>query len=340
MVQNRVTSGFYAVGLAGDGATTFRPIHGLQSISLNTNFSLEDVFEIGQSSTYQIIEDLPDIQASLTKVLDGHPLLYHLATVGATSGSLQGRSNQRCLLTMSIFNDTQDNASGTPLTQIICSGMYYNGGTWTFPVDGNATEDANLVGNDKVNKASGYTFEGTTLNPVFNGNDAPSPVYGSVMRRQHFDWGTSRVPKSIAGISSSGTNDANALGFYKAAFQSVSVSFDLGRQDINELGHKGPYFKYPNPNTEVTTTFEVISKSGDQVSALAVGILANGNNISDETILLRCLDSTQINLGAKNKMVGSVISNGDTGGSLQTLQYTYKNVNDCTVTHSSDPSGL
>lgn len=338
-MQNRVIYSVYAVGLAKLGETTFTPIHGLQSISLNTNFSLENVFEIGQAAVYQIIEDLPDIQATLQKKLDGYPLIYHLATNGATSGSLQGRGNMRTTLGLSIFNDTQDNASGTPIVQCECSGMYYNGGTWTFPVDGDATEDATLVGNDKIYRTGSFTFAGSTLNSEFDGEDAPAYA-GGIVRRQHFDWGVSRVPTILPGISSSGTNNANSDGNYACSVQNISVSFDLGRQNINELGHKGPYFRYPNPIVEVTTTFEVISKSGDNVEATAVGILGDGNNLTNQTIIIACLESTKLNMGSKNKLNASVQSNGDTGGGLQTLQYTFVTQNACTVTHSSDPSGL
>jgi hypothetical protein len=338
MAQNRVAYSVYAVGFAKLGTTTFTPVRGLQSVTLNTNFNLEDVFEIGQSNTYAIIEDLPDIQVSMQKKLDGFPLIYHLATNGATLGSISGRSNVQTIMALSIFNDVQDNASGTPLTQCECSGLFYNGGTWTFPADGDATEDANLVGNNKVYKSSSFTFAGATLNSIFTGNDAPA--YGSTVRRQHFDWGTSRVPKLLPGISSSGTNDADSNGFYKCSVQNVSVSFDLGRQSINELGHKGPYFRYPNPIVEVTSTFEVVSKSGDITSATEAGILGYGYNLLDETILIKTLESTQLNLGSKNKCQSVSQGGGDTGGGLQTLSFTFVNKNSLVCTHSSDPSGL
>lgn len=339
-MQNRVVYGVYAAGLAKLGETTFIPIHGLQNISISTNFNLEAVFEIGQAAVYQLVEELPDVQVSLSKVLDGWPLIYHLATNGATSGSIAGRAGIRTILAMSIFNDVQDNASGTPLTQCECSGLFVNSVSYTFPADGNATEEVTLVGNNKIYRASAFTFSGSTLNSVFTSNDAPIGYLGSVVRRQHFDFGVSRLPPSLPGISSSGTNNSNSDGFYNCSIQNASVSWDLGRQNINELGHKGPYFRYPTPNVEVNTTFEVVSKSGDNVYATEAGILGNGNNLSNETIILRSLDSTKIDCGTKNKMVSSSISNGSTGGDIQTLSFSYQGYNVAIVTHSSDPSGL
>lgn len=337
--NNRIIYSIQAFGFAKVGESTFIPAHGVQSALINTNFNLEDVFELGQANVYQIIEDLPDVQVTASKVLDGYPLLYHLATNGATAGDLQGRGNIRTIIGLSVFNDTQSNASGTPVTQCECSGMFYNGGTWTFNVDGNSTEEANFVGNNKIFRTASFTFAGATLNSIFNGNDAPS-WGGGVVRRQHFDYGVSRLPVSIPGISTSGTNDSNVDGFFGAAVQSISVSFDLGRTNLNELGHKGPYFRSPNPIVDVTTTISIINKSGDMIQATEAGIRGDGNNLTNETIIIACRESTKLNCGTRNKLSGTSVSNGDTGGGVQTVQYTYSNKNFCTVTHSSDPSGL
>lgn len=337
--NNRVIYSGYAVGFAKPGETTFIPARGAQSVGLNTNFTLEDIFEISQSNVYQIIEDLPDIQVTVNKVLDGHPLLYHLATNGSISGSLQGRGETRTIMAISIFDDNQDNASGTPKTQCECSGLYFNGATYTFPVDGNATEEITLVGNNKIYRTSGFTFAGATLNSIFTGSDAPL-WGGGVVRRQHFDWVTSRVPPSLPGISSSGTNNTNSDGNYLCAVQSIGVSFDLGRTNLNELGHKGPYFRSPNPVIDVTTTISINSKSGDMVQGTEAGILGDGNNLRNESILIACRESTTINCGSRNKLQGVAVTGGEAGGGISTIQYTYVGKNVCTVSHSSEPSGL
>jgi len=210
-----------------------------------------------------------------------------------------------------------------------------NGATFTFPVEGNATEEITAVGDNKVILHTGFTFAGANLNSVFNGNDAPA--YGSVMRRQHFDFnnGLTRLPKQLPGISSSGTNDANNEGFYPCSLQNVSVSFDFGREDIKELGHKGAYFKFPRPNIDITTTFDVVAKSGDGVSCYA-----DADNLTNETIIIQAKDSTRLNLGSKNKLQSQNMGGGDTGGGFMTYSYTYVGKNICTITHSSDPSGL
>src|SRR5689334_13789342 len=111
MANNRIYYAVHQVGFAKLGSTTFTAAHGVQSIGVNTKFNLEQVFEIGQIDIYENIETIPDIEATVEKVLDGYPLLGHLATDGATSSTLAGRSSVKTTLGVSFFTDTQDRAS-------------------------------------------------------------------------------------------------------------------------------------------------------------------------------------------------------------------------------------
>ena len=90
----------------------------------------------------------------MTKVLDGYPLLYHLATkdntTPLTSPTLAGRSNSKCNVAVGVWQDTQDNASGDPGQQMETSGMFCSALTYNFPLEDSFTEDVTLVGNNKV----------------------------------------------------------------------------------------------------------------------------------------------------------------------------------------------
>ena len=132
---------------------------------------------------YENIEGIPNVELTAQKVLDGYPLLYHLATPDATAPSLAGRSNARCFVAINIYPDTNDNASGSPLTAMGMSGMYVSKLSYTLNVEGNSVEDVTLVGNDKVWKgAGGYA----SFLPNFNGTDAPLSLAssGGVQRRE------------------------------------------------------------------------------------------------------------------------------------------------------------
>lgn len=349
--NNRLFWAVEAVGFATDGSYSFTKAHGVQSVGITTTFNLEPVFELGEIKIYENIENIPDIEVTMQKVLDGYPLLYHLATNGSTSPTLAGRSTKKTAVTMSIFPDTQDSASGVPTAQVICSGMYVSSLSYTFPVEGNCTEDVTLVGNNKVWRSSSMSFSGG-----FNNDDEPLALTydsGGINRRENilFTQSVNTVdvngqvnatkaarctvlPPSVAGINASGINPLFTGGFYGAAIQNISTSVDLGREAIYELGHKAPYFRYISFPVEVTTEIEIISKSGDWINAQE-----DVESTQEATIKIATQEGTFINLGTKNRLSNVVIGGGDTGGANQTVTYTYTTQNDFTVQHDQDPSG-
>ena len=72
MPNNRIYYAVQSVGLQGD--TTgggYTAVHGLQSVGMTTNFNLDQVFEIGQLAIYENIEDIPDVEVTLSKAIMG-----------------------------------------------------------------------------------------------------------------------------------------------------------------------------------------------------------------------------------------------------------------------------
>ena len=353
--QVSLGSGLNSAGQPGSGITGSPvAVHGLQTVGITTNFNLEQIYEMGQLSLYQNFENVPDIEVTLNKVLDGYPLLYVLATergtglqtgLTATSADLAGRSNTRTDLQLAIYPDTQTSAKSSSLAVVSCSGMYVSSVSYTFPIDGNFTEDVTLVGNDKIWSTTAITGSFT------NNNDSPAAIQG-VNRRQHLTMSNCRLPKQIPGISSSGTNDliSNTSGF-AVHFQNISVSCNMGRESIFELGTRQPYYRYINFPVEVTSEFEVLSVSGEWVNATAKGyytgteanptvandstpVCNNRFNLQNETIFLETCEGTRIGLGQKNKLTSVNYTGGDTGGGNVTMSYSYQNFNDFTVAHS------
>jgi hypothetical protein len=272
-------------------------------------------------------------------VLDGYPLIYHLVTQGSTAVSLSGRSAAKTILALSIFGDTQNSASGTPVAQCTMSGLFCNSLTYSLPVDGSFTESVTLVGSNKVWRSSGFTFTGT----IFDNTDVPLAVTsgtGGVQRRENLVLATTRLPGGaggVAGVSSSGTIDSTTDGFCQANVQNITVSTDLGRDALNALGHKNPYFRFVNFPVEVTTEIEIIALSGDWISATEDGVASDGNNLTAHTILVVCEDSTQLDCGSQNKLSSVTYGGADAGGGNATVTYTYSNFNDLTVSHNQDP---
>jgi hypothetical protein len=335
-------------------------VHGVQTVGVNTSFNLEQVFELGQVEIYENIEGLPEIEVTLEKVLDGYPLVYHLATSGVKDSvsdtsersSLVARSKERANVILGIFNDSYDNvggaASAAPI-EVFMSGMYVSSISYTLPVDGNCTESVTLVGNSKVWNTPGSKFS-STLADKFEG-DVPANLtagtpYGGVQRRENVDIKNSILPVSIQGVngSSAGNGWNSAASTPRVHVQTCTISTDLGRDSIQELGRKTPYYRFANFPVEVTCEFEVLSTSGDFVSAYEDGrpeyanTINVGNNSAQERILIRMHDGTMFNLGGKNRLASVNYTGGDAGGGNVTTTYSYSTYNSLYVTQLKDPA--
>ena len=361
MANNRIYYAIQQVVLgksAGTIGTGKVAVRGLQTVGVTTNFNLEQVFEMGQLAIYQNIENIPDIEVTLNKVLDGYPLMYVLATeLGTSIGTFEasgptipGRQNARTDVELSIFSDQFTRASGTPNQVMVCSGMYVSSVSYTFPVDGNFTEDLTLVGNSKIWKTSGMS------NGAFTSEDSPLATQG-VGRRQYLNMSACRFPNQIPGIVSGVNSPIGNGSGYSVHFQNISVNCDLGRDTINELGTFVPYHRYVTFPVEVTSEFEVLAVSGDAITAAESGYytadsvaeanagnysVADGSegacaykfNLLNDTIFLETCEGTRIYLGAKNKLSSVNYNGGDTGGGNVTVTYSYSNFNDFAVAHS------
>lgn len=359
-VNKRIYYACHAAAIRDVSAGGYTQVHGLQSVGTTTNFNLAQIFELGQIAIYANLEDLPDVEASMSKCLDGHPLVYHLATQGtATTGpTLAGRSNAKCIFTIGIGLDTADSYS-TRVSQIEMSGMFVASVGYNFPLDAPFTEDVRLVGNNKIWANSSGGQVGLTFTGAFGNTDAPNGT-NTVNRRESMlftatgstydtngalkDANATILPPDIFGISSSGVNVKSNGADFDAHVSEIRVSTDLGREAINELGRRGPYHRFATFPVEVSCDVTVTSTSGDMVSATEAGIVAAANaacgvgtNLVNRTIRIATCEGTRIYLGLKNKLDGVEYSGGDATGGNVSVTYRFKTFNDFTVLHSGDP---
>jgi len=327
-------------------------MNGVQSVGITTTFNLEQVFELGQLSIYENLENVPDIEVTVERVLDGTTLTYAAAspnsftradgTAVASQGGLVAGANDRCDVHLAIYSDTATKAgSAVPKSQVYMSGMYVSSVSYTVPVDGNATESVTLVGNSKAwlnhdsygwagaaEATPGGLTTGTGIGDtdLDFGSDSPLATDG-VQRRQEFKLSTSILPADIPGLDGTGAgNGDDAAGKPLAHMQNFTLSADFGREQIFELGRKGPYHRYVTFPVEVTSEFEVLSTSGD-----LVGADEQADNLTDRTILINLNDGTQFDLGAKNKLQSVGYTGGDTGGGNVSMTFSYTTFNDLSV---------
>ena len=369
MANNRIYYATQQIGFKALSTDSYNAASGVQSVGMTTNFNLDQVFELGQLAIYENIEDIPDVEVTASKVLDGTPLMYHLGTQSSdtTSPSLAGRSTSRTFFALSIFPDTSNSAEGTAGSTVECSGMFVSSVGYNFPLEDNFTEDVTLVGNDKLWKADTRILNTADLarsNAIsfagaFVGNEDSPDATSGVNRRQDMLFGTSAsgvdangqladpditvLPSEVYGLTTSGTNEKTGDN-YGAHLASITVSADLGRESINELGRRAPYSRPVTFPLEVSCEITVTSSSGDMISATENGILTTGTgcgddagNLSERSIRIATCEGTRIYLGKKNKLSSVNYGGGDAGGGNVTVSYTYTTFNDFTVMSEVDP---
>ena len=376
-MANRIYFANQQVAFRKDGDTTWIAAHGVQSVAVTSSFNLEQAFELGQLAIYENIEGVPDIEVTMSKVLDGYPLIYHLATDEDSHNhgpTLAGRSNASCIVGLGIWPDTQDSASGNPIQQMEASGMFCSAVSYNFPLEDNFSEDVTLVGNNKgwqngigagaIGCATpGWAFATATgdfsvLDAPFAGSTAGEATgsYGGVNRRENLAFATTTasdaggvdytyLPTEIPGVDSNGwmsPKNANNV----AHVQSITVSTDLGREELFELGTRQPYARVVTFPVEVTCDIEVLSLSGDLINAFADGCVTSVSpctgivdNLTDQRIRIAACEGTRIYLGEKNKLASVNYGGGDAGGGNVTVSYSYTTFNDFTVLHPEDPNG-
>lgn len=351
-----------ATTLVGSGSIMVA--HGVQSIGVSTNFNLEQIFELGQLAIYDNYEEIPEIEITFEKVLDGYSLLYHLGTVDATGPRLTERAKAKADIRMAIGLDTGDymgtgiNEGNSGVAELYCSGTYISSLSYSLGTDGNFTESTTFVGNDKrwfSEGTSGLLVSNSNgllnLGSIFKG-DKPETSDNAVLRRGNMIIGTpanttrggvsglqTLVPNIIPGGATNTTlgftgcvNIVEGSGPY---IQSVNISVDLGREAIQQLGKRSPYLRFVNFPVDVTCDIEVLATKGDNVNAYE-----NVRNLSNHSIQFVLDDSTVFQLGSKNKLTSVQYGGGDAGGGNATVTYSFVNSSEFAVLHSGDPASI
>lgn len=315
--------------------------HGVQSALLTTSFNLTDYFELGQLDVYESLEELPDIQLTIEKLLDGYPLILELATGAASTDSLIDRMNQTSTAEIFIYPDSGTEAGSADATtvpvQIEVPTLYVSSISYGLNADGNYTESITLVGNDKSIKVLGDTGnepDDFIADTVF-GEDSPADT---IKRRQHMIMGvsadnsTSTFHKQIPGINTDGYNPITS-GIPDAKLGNISISANVGRTDFFAQGIRKPYFKRADVPIQIDCNIDVIASStGNDVSD---GIEADSGsvaNLVDGQINIILTDGTRFNLGNKVKISSVTETGGSVGGEALTYQYSFQTSNSLTVT--------
>lgn len=304
-------------------------VSGVQSVDVDTTFNVEQVFQLGQREIYDNIEDTPDVEITMNRLLDGTIPAWFLVTQ-PIAGNLLGRVEDfKVDAAISIYPSTQSRASGVPNRTLYGSGLFVSAATYTFPVDGNCTEEITIVGSDKtwlntIGDPSGTSF-------TVQGNAGSSTLASGVQRRQNVNKSLSELPTIIPGITGAGVG--NWAGGVDEHIQSITISVDLGREDLFELGQKRQFSRFVTLPIEVTTAIETITAEGDRIEALA-----DRDNLTNQTIKIVLDDGTIFDLGTANTLASTSQGGASTDGGNETVTYNFTNFNVLDISSTRYPN--
>ena len=147
---------------------------GVQDVNMTSNFTLTPIFQLGQSAIYENLEGVPTVEITVSKLLDGRPLLWHLATLDAKTPTLTARTaaygtfqlglwpdtEERCFwngndTTSNANDDINEGATGQdrsvmPIGVITCPRCYPSSLGYTINITEGSSENMTLSGNEKV----------------------------------------------------------------------------------------------------------------------------------------------------------------------------------------------
>lgn len=332
---------------------------GLQSAGISTTFNSEPVSQLGTLQIYAQTETSPEVEVTLSKVLDGTAPLYSICTAKVDPDDTSNLQSVNANITevatnmvnvrIAVVSDTSSAATGNANQHTLCNRMYLSSVSYTLPVEGNATEEVTLVGSNKTWGGAVPLPGDSSATPYGTGTDA-------IVRRQYISvTGDASVTRNGSGkiigsmpaysILPNSIPRYTVNGVLQPRLQNITVNANFNRENINELGFFGPYYKYTTFPIEITSEFEAIAVSGDLVNANDFEYMDNeGNlvsafncttrysNISDEEIVIKICgvtssDSLYIDLGKKNKLTSVNYTGGDTGGGNATVTYSYQTFN-------------
>lgn len=342
-----VNAGLYVKPDATSDAYSF--VHGVQSVSDNADIATQDISEFGQVSPYEIVEDTPTVTIDIERVLDGYSPFYLMATEGASAASLTGRQDQKCVVMMGIYDSSVDYVSGPPTRVVEYSGFQPASVSYEFNVDGPFTETVSMQGNYREWAAGNAPKYGTIpTDPTATGTDEPLALTncsGGVQFKENLlfagDYPT-LLPTNIPGVSASGTVTLNSAGCPTVPVQRISVSVDLNREEVRQLGCRGVYARYAQFPVDVTTEIEILSQSGDGVNISELGEFdgCDYGNALPERIRVATDSGFVLDLGSRNKLNNISHSFGSTDGGNSTATFTYIGKSVMSCYHPYDPSAI
>lgn len=334
----------HGTGHLTNALESYEFVPGVQSLGITTNFNLEQIFQLGQLEIYQDLEEVPDIEMTVERVIDQHALLYcrGMDVNAPTATTITDDQNNQVDIAFVVGGDDQDGiGEANPTVWAYNSGMFVSSASFNFGTDGFFTESISLVGNhQKWTSAPGFNLLGAPTEAAV-GRDIDA---GNVAKRQKF--AMINTPAPVSALTSAKDNGANEM-----AISSISLSVDFGREAMNILGKRQPYHRYVTFPVEVTCDIEAYvtdtvdmtvnaDPEVDNLTQQAIKFVVHSAKVEHIEDAGGAAVLHTFELGATNKLQSVTWNGMDTGGTNATVTYSYRNFNRMDVNTVADLNGV
>ena len=276
-------------------------IQGAQSVTIATSYKVDKYNQLGHTSVLNSIAMAPEVEVTITKNLDGSLTMF-----GEYGSTLVGLANTQKTIMVGVGDDTDlAVAAGAA---IMMTGMYLKSVKYAMQIEGAFTEECSFVGGDKQ-------LSGTV--------NAPGTSGAKVLTRRNFSGST--LPSEVT----------------SSKIQSVSISADLGREALYELGNPVAFFRSPTFPAEITCEISVLAQASTEEVAFAEATETGCAPVDlpvEQPISIVLCDAGSgsgytFDLGSKCILQSVNYSGGDTGGGNVTITYSYTTSNSLSVTN-------
>lgn len=244
---------------AGYGTASLTLLGGVQSVGFSSSVEFEQIFELGHLQIFENIEGSPTCEMTIEAVLGmGATSLFEqfTATTEATPGAnaetrnyginmSNFASDRGCSVRLSVHGDGDIMTNQSTTQEYSIYGFQIDGFTSSYSIsaqtDGAVTESLGIAGVNLSHIPSGAANVARQVTPGFSN---PKGTF----RRQDCSFLYRELENGVV--------DPNTSTKYYNRVQSASINIDVGREDLLEMGRKGPYIRYASFPVEVTCDVE------------------------------------------------------------------------------------
>lgn len=313
MSNKRIFYATQAVLLGGAGATlgSSHVVKGVQSLGVNTTIGHKKIADLGKPSPISILEDKPLLDISLERILSSaSDIIFPSAGGNLLADATHATEYDMLLLVGEEARDQIDTSGAVTQAELKLSYLQIASVSYTISVDGPITEAISFSGHNK---------EWVTTRTFSSTGELGYTHAANVGRRGDYNTGSSVIPSEV-----------------KGAIQNITISFDLSRRQVVDLGKRQGASTASEVNryklldipiqisTEITTVIAEKDFSSD-ITAQSFSNTPASEQIK-AVITLGGVDVT-FDMGSENYLDSVNRSGGDAGGGNSEASYSYTNWN-------------